>query len=100
MTEPKKIYERRSTDKGLGGKVVTIEERLVKGDVRMQNIEDDLAKNTAATKASAEAIKEVLEIVTLGKSFFKVLGLVGGTVKWAAGLATVVAAAYAAWSQK
>ncbi len=102
MTDPKKppVHDRRSTDKGLGGKVLSIEDRLDKGDRRMGNIEASLAENTAATVASSDAIKEVLEIVSMGKSFFKVLGLICGAVKWAAGLATVVAAAYAAWTHK
>ena len=95
MSEPKKppVHDRRSTDKGLGGKVLSIEDRLDKGAQRMGAIESSLAANTEATK-------EVLEIVSMGKSFFKVLDVIGGAVKWAAGLATVVAAAYAAWTHK
>ena len=86
------IPERRLSDKGLWGKVVTIEDRLSKGDARMGTIEEDLAANTAATR-------EVLEIVTMGKSFFKVLGHIGNAVKWFLGIAASVGAAYAAWKQ-
>jgi hypothetical protein len=89
---PETVHDRRQTDKGLGGKVVTIEDRLTRGDHRMGTIESELAANTAATR-------EVLEIVTLGKSFFKVLGHIGNAVKWVLGIATAVGAAYAAWKQ-
>ena len=96
MTEPKKpppVHDRRSTDKGLGGKVLSIEDRLDKGAQRMRLMEESLEANTAATK-------EVLEIVSMGKSFFKLAGLFGNAIKWLAGIATVVAAAYTAWSHK
>lgn len=85
-----KVKERRTTDKGLGGKVVAIEHRLHRGDDRMGKIEKSLADNTAATR-------DVLEIVTMGKSFFKVLGALGNAVKWVLGIATAIGAAYAAW---
>ena len=58
--------DRRMTDKGLGGRVGTIEEQLAQGAERMDKHEKLLTENTAATK-------EVLEIVTMAKSFFKVL---------------------------
>ena len=92
MVEPskQKSYERRGTDKGLGEKVVTIEDRLDKGAERMRVIEQSLQANTEATR-------EVLEIVSMGKSFFRLAGLIGNGIKWLAGLATVLAAAWAAW---
>lgn len=95
MVEPskQKSYERRATDKGLGEKVVTIEDRLDKGAERMRVIEQSLQANTEATR-------EVLEIVSMGKSFFRLAGLIGNGIKWLAGLATVLAAAWAAWSHK
>lgn len=95
MVEPskQKSYERRATDKGLGEKVVTIEDRLDKGAERMRVIEQSLQANTEATM-------EVLEIVSMGKSFFRLAGLIGNGIKWLAGLATVLAAAWAAWSHK
>ena len=86
------IQDRRETDKGLGGRVVSIEDRLDRGDKRMGSIEGELAANTAATK-------EVLEIVTMGRSFFKVIGHIGNLVKWSLGGAAAFAAAYAAWKQ-
>lgn len=84
------IKDRRISDRGLGGKVLTIEERLTRGDARMGTIETELAANTAATQ-------EVLEIVSMGKGFFKVLGHIGNAVKWTLGIATAVGAAWATW---
>ena len=84
------VPDRRASDKGLGGRVLSIEDRLDRGDKRMGNIESDLAQNTAATN-------EVLEIVRMGKSFFKVCGHIGNAIKWALGIATAIGAAWAAW---
>ena len=86
------VKERRATDRGLGGRVISIEDRLDRGDNRMGSIESDLAANTAATR-------EVLEIVTMGRSFFKVIGHIGNLVKWVLGGAAAFATAYAAWKQ-
>lgn len=77
------LPNRRVSDKGLGGAVLTMQERLDKGDRRMGNIETDLAANTAATN-------EVLEIVRMGKSFFKVAGLIGKGIKWTAGMVAAI----------
>lgn len=84
------IHDRRASDRGLGGKVLSIEDRLERGDKRMGAIEQSLADNTAATR-------EVLEIVIMGRSFFKVLGWIGKGIKIAAGIAAPCIAAYAAW---
>jgi hypothetical protein len=92
MSESQTVEERRTTDKGLGGRVVSIEDRLDRGDKRMGSIEKDLADNTAATR-------EVLEIVTMGRSFFKVAGQVGNFIKWSLSGVAALGAAYAAWKQ-
>jgi len=84
------VHDRRASDRGLGGKVMSIEDRLERGDKRMGTIEKALEDNTAATK-------EVLEIVTMGKSFFKVLGWIGKGIKIIAGIAAPCIALYAAW---
>jgi hypothetical protein len=91
-TEFQPIPDRRASDKGLGGKVVSIEDRLDKGDKRMGTIETDLAANTAATN-------EVLEIVKMGRSFFKFLGLIGTLIKWGIAVAGGAMALWATWSQ-
>jgi hypothetical protein len=84
------VHDRRASDRGLGGKVLSIEDRLERDDKRMDTIEVSLAANTKATN-------EVLEIVLMGKSFFKVLGWIGKGIKIAAGIAAPCIAAYAAW---
>ena len=93
MSTPQKqppIPDRRVTDRGLGGRVLTIEEQLTQGAERMDKHEELLTENTAATK-------EVLEIVTMAKSFFKVLGHIGNGVKWLAGLTTAGGVLYSVW---
>lgn len=53
------------------------------GEARMTNIEAMLSANNAATA-------EVLEILTLGKAFFKLAGHFGSFVKWAAAIGAPV----------
>jgi len=77
------VHDRRASDRGLGGKVLTIEQRLAQGDKRMGNIEVSIA--------------EVLEIVTMGKSFFKVLGWIGKGIRWTVAIAAPCVALYYAW---
>lgn len=54
----------------------TVRIRLQKGDERMNRIEEMLTKNTKDTT-------EVLEILQLGRSFFRLAGYFGAFVKWA-----------------
>ena len=67
-----------------------MEDQLAKGDERMDKIEQSIAVNTTATT-------EVLEIVSMGKSFFKVLGVIGSAIKWLAGLTTAGGVLYSIW---
>ena len=57
--------------------------RLDKGSERMSTIEADLKKNTSDTS-------EILDILYLGKSFFRFVGLFGSFVKWSAAIAAPV----------
>ena len=91
MTTPEKpIPDRRKEDRGVSGRVSAIEGQLVKGAERMDKHEALLAENTNATK-------EVLEIVSMGRSFFKVLGHIGSGIKWLAGLTTAGGVLYSIW---
>jgi len=85
-----KIPDRRTTDRGVGGRVSAIEAKLVEGAERMDKHEKLLAENTAATR-------EVLEIVTMAKGFFKVLGHIGNGIKWTTGLVASAGAIWAWW---
>ena len=60
--------------------MLNMQKRLEEGDARMKRIE--------------ESIAEILEIIQAAKGFFKVLGLVGTTVKWLAGLGTAAVVFY------
>ena len=60
--------------------MLNMQKRLEEGDARMKRIE--------------ESIAEILDIIQAAKGFFKVLGLVGTTVKWAAGLGTAAVVFY------
>lgn len=77
-------------EKSMEARVSAIEAQLIKGDARMQTHEKLLTENTAKTQ-------EVLEIVTLAKGFFAVLGSIGAAIKWLAGLAAGVAALWTFW---
>lgn len=60
--------------------MLNMQKRLEEGDARMKRIE--------------ESIAEILDIIQTAKGFFKVLGLVGTTVKWLAGLGTAAVVFY------
>lgn len=57
--------------------------RLTDGDTRMDRIEVKLDANSTATA-------EILDILTLGKSFFRVIGYFGSFMKWFAAIAAPV----------
>ena len=57
------------------------------GSERMDRIETKLDNNCSDTA-------EVLEILRLGKSFFKVIGYVGSFIKWVAAIGAPVVAFY------
>lgn len=76
------------------------QKRFHDGVIRMNRIEAALKANKEEMKDNTAATKEVLEIVSMGKSFFKVAGAIGNGIKYLAGLVTVIAAAYAAWTNK
>lgn len=64
-----------------------IEDRFLAGSARMDRIEAMIKINTADTT-------EVLEILRLGKSFFKLAGYVGSLIKWSAAVGAPVVAFY------
>ena len=71
---------------------VSVHERLNRGDLRMTRIETLLAKNCTDTA-------EVLDIMRLGKSFFRLAGYFGVIVKWGLGLGAAVLAFWQAWRE-
>lgn len=65
----------------------SIERRLTAGSERMDRIEAMILINTQDTA-------EVLEIIRLGKSFFKLIGHLGSFIKWATAIGAPVIAFY------
>jgi hypothetical protein len=57
-------------------------------------LKKQLDQNSQATADSAEAIAEVLAIISTAKGFFRGVGVIGSIIKWGLGLAT---AALAFW---
>ena len=86
MTTP---TERRNLEQ----RVESMEFRLARGDSRMGAIERSLDENTTKTT-------EVLEIVTMGKSFFRVAGQLANGIKWSIGLVAASVAVWTAWTHK
>ena len=64
---------------------VRIDGRFEKGAERMDGLETLIKTNNQDTN-------EVLEIVRMGKGFFKGLGLIGTCIKWVVGIAAPVVA--------
>jgi hypothetical protein len=74
-------------------RMTDVEVRMSEGDMRMDGIERDLAVNTHATK-------EILAIVTMGKSFFKAMGAMASIAKWFITMGAACTAVYAAWTHR
>jgi hypothetical protein len=53
-----------------------------------KRFEEKLDANTAKTDKTAADTEEILDILTLGKSFFRLAELFGKVFKWIAGIAT------------
>jgi len=71
-----------------------IEQRFEAGSARMGRIEvTQQAMKVEQSEMRAE-VSEVLEILRLGKSFFKVIGHLGSLIKWAAAVGAPVVAFY------
>lgn len=69
---------------------IEINKRFLDGGARMDRME-------AAQKETSDAVKEVLEIVSMGKGFFKSVWFLGNALKWGIGIAVAVAAAWHAF---
>jgi len=66
------------------GRFQLIEKRLSEGSTEMNGLRKDLDNNNRATN-------EVLEIVRMGKNFFKVSNWLGKGIAWLAGVTTSIA---------
>jgi len=71
--------------------------RLDDGDSRMGRIESVQASMSAEQTAMRAEVGEVLEILRMGKSFFKAVGYFGTAVKWLAGIIAPLLAVYLAF---
>lgn len=92
-------------------KMVDVEKRFTDGTARMKRIGDSITElkdtqadmmaahkrfelkldeNTATTIKMAQDNAEILDILTLGKSFFRLAGYFGTFIKWGSGIAVAV----------
>lgn len=74
----------------LESRMLIIEERQTASARRQERIEAKLDANNSATA-------EVLDILRLGKSFFRMAGWFGAFVKWATPVVTGALAIWVAW---
>lgn len=79
------LPERRSADTKACSMIDDINKRLDDGDARMDRIEAKIDANNSDTA-------EVLDILRLGKSFFRIVGGLGSIIKWGAAVAAPVIA--------
>jgi len=79
------VPERRMSDAKIHAMVDSVNQRLDDGDERMTRIEAKLDDNSSDTA-------EMLDIIRLGKSFFRIIGGIGTFVKWAAAIAAPLVA--------
>lgn len=71
-----------------------IERRFEAGSARMGRIEANQHVMGAEQSAMRAEVSEVLEILRMGKSFFKVIGHLGSLIKWAAAVGAPIVAFY------
>lgn len=62
--------------------------------VAHKRMEEKIDDNTKTTEESAKQNSEILDILTLGKSFFRLAGYFGTFVKWGTGLAVALFTLY------
>lgn len=84
---------RRSVNERLGA----VNERLDRGDRRFDQLDAEVAENTRLTRASAEDLAAIRDVLTAVRGGLRVLGWLGLAVKWLGGLATAGVAIYTAW---
>lgn len=97
MTEPKVPDEASTLDEPTtADRLKAIEERLVAGDTRMNDFENKLSENTAATLATNAITADIKDILTAAKVGLKVIGAIGTIAKWIGLIATAVVAIYGA----
>lgn len=71
-----------------------MDNKLILSNERLKRVEDKLDENNAATNENNAALAEVLDILRLGKAFFRLAGYVGKFAKWATAIGTPLAAAW------
>ena len=69
--------------------------RLNDGDNKFERLEAAVVENTRITQENSETLKDVREIVVMGRSLFRMAGWIGSAVKWTAGLVLAVGGAWA-----
>ena len=95
---------RRASDHGPGDcpknyeKILSVEQRLDDGAVRMEKIEASLVdidakfdKHVSLSSETNASVLEVLEIIKAGKGFFKVIGWIVNALKYMAPIAAAFA---------
>lgn len=75
--------------------IKSIMRRLNAGDDRIEALQEAMNENTRVTKENAETLKDVKEIVVMGRSLFRMAGWIGNAIKWVAGTVLAVGGAYA-----
>ena len=85
VTPRRRVSDRDCPDPCLS--ILDVHRRLGDGTARMDSIEAKLDQNCADTA-------EVLDILRLGKSFFRMIGYAGTFIKWAAAIAAPLVAIF------
>ena len=69
--------------------------RLMALESRMTSVEREVAENTALTVGVSADTRELLDLFRAARGGLKVMGWLGGLLKWLAGIAAAFAAIYA-----
>lgn len=60
--------------------------RLDDGDNKFDELTRAMRENTRITQENSDTLRDVKEIVVMGRSLFKMAGWIGSGIKWTAGI--------------
>jgi len=88
---------RRIADEIVPTLISRIVERLDNGDQRMNSTDAAIERLEQKIDTNSADTAEVLDILRLGRSFFRLAGYFGTFVKWTAGITAAIISAWVAW---
>lgn len=78
-------------------RVEDLEQRMRRVEITLKAVDEAVAQNTRITLENKELNQQIFELVSIARSTWRFLILVGNVIKWLGGLAVGIAALWALW---